>query len=109
MILVADPIINPQRLLGPWARTDGNYVLEIRRVRSCGKLEVTYNNPRPIHVETAELKQDDAKIGIFVELQDQGYPGSYYELTYNEKDDLLSGKYFQATQQAVYEVVFVRR
>jgi len=100
---------NPQILLGQWVRPDGGYVLEIHRVHSSGKLDATYHNPRPINVGTAELRQEEGKIGIFVELRDQGYPGSYYELLYNEKEDLLTGNYFQATQQAVYEVVFVRR
>jgi len=100
---------NSQRLIGQWVRPDGGYVLEISRVRSNGRLDATYHNPRPINVETAELRQDGEKIGVFIELQDTGYPGSYYELIYSEKDDLLIGTYFQATQQATYEVAFVRR
>ncbi len=100
---------NPQRLLGAWVRPDGGYVLEISRVHSGGKLEVAYLNPRPIRVATAELKQEGREMGVFIELRDRGYPGSYYELTYNAKDDLLVGNYFQAAQQTFYEVVFVRR
>ena len=102
-------IVNPQRLVGQWVRTDGNYMLNIRRVRSSGKLEATYHNPRPINVETAELRKDGERIGVFIELRDRGYPGSYYELLYSEDDDTLVGNYFQAAQQAVYEVAFVRR
>jgi hypothetical protein len=78
-------------------------------VRSNGRVEARYLNPRPINVGTAELRKNEESIGMFIELRDRGYPGSYYELTYNEEDDVLIGKYFQATQQTVYEVVFVRR
>jgi hypothetical protein len=108
-VLSSGETLNPQRLVGHWVRPDGGYVLEINRVRSSGKLEARYLNPRPIHIETAELRGDDQGIGVFIELKDRGYPGSYYELKYHEGDDLLRGNYFQATQQAVYEVVFVRR
>jgi hypothetical protein len=101
--------VNPQRLVGQWVRPDGGYILEINRVRTIGKLEARYLNPRPIHIETAELRQDGQDIGVFIELKDEGYPGSYYELMYYEGEDVLKGKYFQATQRAVYEVVFVRR
>jgi hypothetical protein len=105
----SEEIVSPQRLVGQWTRTDGNYMLNIRRVRSSGKLEATYHNPRPINVETAELRQDGQRIGVFIELRDRGYPGSYYELLYSEGEDMLIGDYFQATQQAVYEVAFVRK
>jgi hypothetical protein len=105
----AEETANAQRLIGQWVRPDGGYVLEISRVRSNGRLDATYHNPRPINVETAELRQDGEKIGVFIELRDTGYPGSYYELIYSEKDDLLVGNYFQAAQQTTYEVVFVRR
>jgi hypothetical protein len=101
--------INPQRLLGEWVRADGGYLLNIRRVRTSGRLEATYHNPRPINVETAELRRDGNNVGVFIEMRDVGYPGSYYELVYNEEEDTLSGKYFQATQQTMYEVVFVRQ
>ena len=99
----------PQRLVGQWVRSDGGYLLEIRRVHSSGRLEATYHNPSPINVGTAELKQDEGQLAIFVELRDKGYPGSYYELLYDEKADQLTGNYFQATQQMLYEVVFMRR
>ena len=101
--------VNPQRLVGHWVRPDGGYILEITRVRSSGKLEARYLNPRPIHIESAELVQNERDLGVFIEFQDRGYPGSYYELKYDRDEDLLIGNYFQATQQAVYEVVFVRR
>jgi hypothetical protein len=71
-------------------------------------VEATYHNPRPINVETAELRNKKGELSVYIELRDQGYPGSYYELIYNEEDDALTGKYFQATQQAFYEVGFVR-
>lgn len=106
---VPDLTVTPQRLVGQWVRPDGGYVLEINRVRSDGRIEARYLNPRPIHVETAELKQDEQGLGVFIELRDRGYPGSYYELTYNAADDHLTGTYFQATQRTLFEVVFLRR
>jgi len=101
--------VNPQRLVGQWIRQDGGYILEISRVRSNGKLEASYRNPRPINVETAELRREDDQLGVFIELRDRGYPGSYYELVYSVNEDALVGRYFQALQQMVYEVIFVRR
>jgi hypothetical protein len=60
-------------------------------------------------VETAELRREDDQLGVFIELRDRGYPGSYYELVYSVNEDALVGRYFQALQQMVYEVIFVRR
>ena len=45
---------------------------------------------------------------VVVELRDTGYPGCTYTLEYNPQSDQLFGQYFQAAQQATYEVVFAR-
>jgi hypothetical protein len=97
-----------QKLLGRWLRQDGGYMLEIRRVRSSGQVEAAYFNPRPINVKTAEVRQSGEELRVYVELQDVGYPGSYYDLLYDANQDTLTGNYFQATQKATYAVFFVR-
>jgi hypothetical protein len=45
---------------------------------------------------------------VFIELQDQGYPGSTYTLNYNPAEDSLVGFYYQAVMQQNFDVVFAR-
>ena len=96
-------------LLGEWVRPDGGYVLSVTGITEEGEATVAYLNPRPIHVARAEARQEGDLVGLFVELRDQGYPGSTYTLGYDAQGDQLKGLYFQATQRASYDVVFVRR
>jgi hypothetical protein len=96
-------------LLGDWVRPDGGYVLSVTGIAEEGDATVAYFNPRPIHVARAEVRQESDLVGIFVELRDRGYPGSTYTLAYDAQADQLKGLYFQATQRATYDVVFVRR
>jgi hypothetical protein len=95
-------------LLGRWLRPDGGYVIEIQNIRANNKLDAAYFNPRPIHVSRAEASSEANEIKVFIELQDKGYPGSTYTLTYDRQRDLLSGTYFQAALQQTFEVLFVR-
>jgi hypothetical protein len=97
-----------ERLVGRWERQDGGYVLEIRHVAADGQAEASYFNPNPIHVAQAGVKQEGASVGIFIELQDVGYPGSTYTLTYDAQRDELQGTYFQAATQQQFDVTFVR-
>jgi len=96
-------------LLGEWVRPDGGYVLSVTGITEEGEATVAYLNPRPIHVARAEAREEGDLVGLFVELRDQGYPGSTYTLGYDAQGDQLKGLYFQATQRASYDVVFVRR
>lgn len=96
-------------LLGEWVRPDGGYVLSVTGIAEEGDATVAYFNPRPINVARAEVRQEGDAVGIFVELRDRGYPGSTYTLAYDAQADQLKGLYFQATQRATYDVVFVRR
>jgi len=96
-------------LLGEWVRPDGGYVLSVTGITEEGDATVAYFNPRPIHVARAEVRQEGDAVGIFVEFRDRGYPGSTYTLAYDTQADQLKGLYFQATQRATYDVVFVRR
>jgi len=95
-------------LLGRWARTDGDYLLEVHAVDGSGKAQVSYFNPRPIHVARAEAKREGEQLTIVVVLEDVGYPGSYYTLNYSPTDKRLSGEYYQAALQETFEVIFTR-
>lgn len=97
-----------QKLIGRWIRPDGGYVIEIRSISSDGRLDASYLNPRPINIARAEARSTDKDLGIFLELQDVGYPGSTYTLNYNEGRDILYGAYFQAAMGQTFDVVFVR-
>jgi len=96
------------KLPGRWLRPDGGYILEIRSVAADGKMDVTYSNPKPIHVAKAEASQAGTALTVFVELRDVNYPGSTYTLTYAADSDQLTGIYYQAAMQQQFDVVFVR-
>jgi len=97
-----------QRLAGRWLRTDGGYVLELRDIKKDGTLKAAYFNPRPINVSRAELRREEGKITLLVELRDVNYPGSIYNLRYDPENDRLKGTYFQAVQRETYDIEFVR-
>jgi hypothetical protein len=96
------------RLIGKWERPDGGYVLEVKGVDPSGKADVAYYNPNPINVSRAAAWREKGTAKIVVELRDTGYPGCTYTLEFNPQSDQLFGQYFQAAQQATYEVVFAR-
>ena len=97
-----------QPLVGRWQRTDGGYVIEIRRVASDGRVQAAYFNPRAIHVSRAVATQSKGYLNVEVELRDAGYPGSTYTLLYDPDRDILLGLYYQAVQQQTFEVIFTR-
>lgn len=99
---------DPSVLVGRWQRPDGGYVIEISRVLSGGELEARYFNPRPIHVARAQVRHWERASGLFLELQDVGYPGSTYNLIYLARDDRLVGTYYQAALGETFEVFFIR-
>ena len=96
------------KLKGRWLRPDGDYVLEIIDVDNSGKMVASYFNPQPINVSRARASYEGANIKVFVELQDVNYPGSTYDLTYQQVRDQLEGIYYQAALQQNFEVIFVR-
>jgi hypothetical protein len=96
-------------LLGDWRRPDGGYVLSVTAVAPDGRAAVIYLNPRPIRVARAEARREGALVGLFVQLDDVGYPGSTYTLGYDAASGQLRGIYYQAVQRQQYEVVFVRQ
>jgi len=95
-------------LKGRWVRPDGGYILSVNGVSPTGKMDAAYYNPRPINVSKAQATQDGATLKVFIELQDAGYPGSTYMLSYDQKTDQLGGLYYQAAIGQRFDVIFVR-
>lgn len=100
--------VDLQKLVGRWLRPDGGYILDIRTIGTDGRMEAAYLNPRPIHVGRAEASQKGTTAEVFIELRDEGYPGSTYTLVYDPGQDMLSGIYFQAALGQSFQVNFVR-
>lgn len=97
-----------QQLKGTWLRSDGTYKIEIKEVLDDGTLEAAYFNPKPIKVGEAAWREKEGKLQIYVELRDINYPGSIYQLTYDEDVKTLFGTYYQAVAQETYEVYFTK-
>ena len=95
-------------LEGRWLRPDGGYIIQVRSIDSSGRMDAGYFNPRPINVSKAEAKRESGKLKVFIELRDAGYPGSTYTLTYDPKDDVLRGVYYQAVMKQSFDVYFTR-
>lgn len=95
-----------EALKGKWERPDGGYVLEIRSVKPDGKMEASYFNPSPINISRAVTYREGTKRIVFVELNDENYPGCTYKLTFDPQHDQLFGQYYQATMQQTFDVTF---
>jgi hypothetical protein len=95
-------------LKGRWLRPDGGYIIQIKNVDGSGRIEAGYFNPRPINVAKAQATGEKGKLKVFIELRDVGYPGSTYTLTYDSKDDVLRGVYYQAAMKQSFDVYFTR-
>ena len=95
-------------LCGNWQRQDGSYSIIIKKIMDNGNVEASYFNPNPIHVSGCQIHEEDNSIGIFMKLEDRGYPGCTYTLNYNSEYDVLYGIYFQALQNRKYNVEFIR-
>ena len=88
-----------QRLIGNWVRTDGGYIIAVRSVDPGGRVDAAYFNPRPINVSRAEAVVKGKTARLFIELRDEGYPGSTYTLESDSTNDALVGVYFQALNE----------
>ncbi len=64
--------------------------------------------PLTNRVAQAEASQKGTTAEVFLELRDEGYPGSTYTLAYDPGQDVLSGIYFQAAMGQSFQVLFVR-
>ena len=100
--------IDAKLLEGSWIRPDGGYVLELKNIACDGTLTAAYYNPQPINVFQAFWALDENVLTVFVELRDVNYPGSKYSLRYDSAADRLRGLYFQAIEEQIYEIEFVR-
>jgi len=98
----------PKHLEGSWLRSDGPYTIEIIEIQAEGKLLAKYFNPNPINVGDASWKKQEGKVQIYVELRDENYPGSIYQLTCDEDAETLRGTYFQAVAKQTFEVSFTK-
>lgn len=104
----AAPAADPKTLVGRWARSDSNYVIEIAGAADDGSVEARYFNPQPIHVSRAAWKGDGARLGLFLELTDRNYPGNFYTLVYDPGSDALLGTYRHLGLNQTFEVAFSR-
>ena len=104
----AAAVVDSARLVGRWLRADSDYTLEIAGVGPDGMLDARYLNPNPIHVSRAQAGNVDGALRVVVELQDKGYPGSFYTLTYDPGSDSLSGIYHHLGLNQQFEVAFSR-
>ncbi|MBP1767424.1 MAG: hypothetical protein H6P98_1539 [Candidatus Aminicenantes bacterium] len=95
-------------LQGRWTRPDGGYVLEIKGVAADGRLDAAYFNPRPIRVAEARAVREGSTIKVYIELRDENYPGSTYNLRFDPQSGRLSGDYYQAVAREHYPIFFVR-
>jgi len=108
-ITASDTPAHFRPLLGEWLRPDGGYVLSVNGVGPDGRAAVAYFNPRPIRVARAEARREGETVGLFVEFDDVGYPGSTYTLGYDAASGQLKGVYYQAVQRQQFDVDFVRQ
>ena len=95
-------------LVGEWTRTDAPYQIKITELLNDGTMKAGYFNPESINVSNAMWAFADDVLKIYIELRDENYPGSNYNLIYYPDRDLLAGKYFQAVERVTYDVGFTR-
>lgn len=103
---VPEPV---RKLLGRWLRSDGGYTLELRSAELSGVVDAGYFNPKSIRVSRAVWMQGGGGFQVAVELNDVGYPGATYLLTYDAQNDRLAGQYTQPAMQQTFDVEFVRQ
>jgi hypothetical protein len=105
---IAQPL-NFDVVVGEWARTDGNYTIQVRDIKTDGSADVGYFNPGKIHVAESNVAAQEGFVKLFVKLQDKGYPGSTYTLYYFAEKDALVGYYYQAAMNRTFKVIFLRK
>lgn len=96
------------KLPGKWKRTDGPYIIEIKDVKQDGKLLAYYFNPDTINIGRSGWRIRDDALKMYIELSDVNYPGSIYQLTFDEQNKQLYGSYYQAVSKQTYEVKFTK-
>lgn len=98
-----------QKLMGKWLRADGGYVLELKGADITGVVQAAYFNPKSINVSRAIWMQGANGFQVVVELNDVGYPGATYVLSYDPKADRLFGQYNQPAMQQSFDIEFMRQ
>jgi uncharacterized protein (DUF2147 family) len=98
--------INPQKLIGNWMRSDGNYTIKIDKVKDQGYLSAAYFNPSPIHTDKTTYKVENNQLKVHMLLNDTDYPKCTYDLIYNDEKQILLGQYYQAKSGQTYNVIF---
>jgi len=101
--------VDKSLLVGNWVRTDAPYRIQISELLDDGKMKAGYFNPKSINVSKAGWVNSGGVIQLYIELRDENYPGSDYNLTYVPERDLLAGNYFQAVEGATFKVEFARK
>ena len=100
--------IDKQLLQGNWVRTDADYQISISDLSNTGVMKAQYFNPRSINVSRSDWAFHEGFLKIYIELRDENYPGSNYNLTYIPDRDMLVGDYFQAVEGLTFYVEFAR-
>ena len=100
--------VQTNKLAGRWQRSDGGYIIELKNPTPEGLIDASYFNPNPINVGKSAWQNKAGKLMVLVELRDQNYPGSIYNLEYQPQGDRLTGIYFQAVEKVSYNVEFTR-
>ena len=96
-------------IIGEWLRSDGDYVINIKKFNKNGSLDVTYHNPKLVNVSRSMFMQKNSELKVFIELIDKGYPRSTYTLNYDQKNHALLGDYFHAGMNKTFKVMFLRK
>lgn len=100
--------VDQHLLVGEWTRSESTCQIKITDALNNGKLELTYFNPKLINIGKSYWLMKGTFLSIYVELQDENNPGSFYKLNYNVERDMLVGDYFEVLDGKTYPVEFVR-
>ena len=95
-------------LAGWWLRHDQSYMIVIDAIGADGLVEARYLNPQPVNVSRAEAWTEEGVVRLLLELTDEKYPGSFYELAYQPDQDLWIGVYHHLGVGQDFEVYFTR-
>jgi hypothetical protein len=95
-------------LVGEWSRTETPCQIKITDVLDNGKLDLTYFDLKSINTGKTYWLIKGTFLSLYVELQDENNPGSYYKLNYNSERDVLVGEYHEVVDGKNYPVEFVR-
>jgi len=108
VVIKPEQSVDKRILIGEWTRMDVPCQLKITDVLESGKLDVAYFNPKSINIGKAYWIKTETILSVYIELQDENYPDSYYKLNYNTERDVLVGQYFQEGGGTSFPVEFVR-